>query len=85
MEQGSHAELIAKENGAYAVLVSLQMSALGKKTEDDPDQEAADDDEDLVRRSPSPCCLESQNERAAVPAWVPSERNAGRQTAPADL
>ncbi len=34
MEQGSHAELIARPQGAYATLVGLQMSALGAKQAD---------------------------------------------------
>lgn len=31
VEQGSHSELIARPEGAYATLVGLQMSALGAK------------------------------------------------------
>lgn len=34
MEQGSHADLIARPGGAYATLVGLQMSALGAKQAD---------------------------------------------------
>ena len=34
MEQGSHAELIGRQGGAYATLVGLQMSALGAKQAD---------------------------------------------------
>lgn len=35
VEQGTHAELIAKPNGAYNVLVGLQMSALGEKMQNE--------------------------------------------------
>ena len=48
MEQGTHNELIRKPEGAYAVLVGLQMSALGKKSEDDDSEEVVDEDEELV-------------------------------------
>ena len=46
MEQGSHADLISRPDGAYSVLVGLQLSALGTKAED---QDSVDEDEELVR------------------------------------
>ena len=46
MEQGSHADLISRPDGAYSVLVGLQMSALGAKAEDE--QDSVDEDKELV-------------------------------------
>ena len=49
VEQGSHADLIARPQGAYATLVGLQMSALGAKQADG--QEDVLEDEMVSLRS----------------------------------
>lgn len=38
VEQGTHSELISKQDGAYSVLVGLQMSALGASIDGDISQ-----------------------------------------------
>jgi len=60
MEQGSHAELITRPEGAYSMLVGLQMRAL-ETQEDDGEKDVSPEEEeepelvkDVVPPPPSP-------------------------------